>query len=76
VEDSSLLVLAGRQLIRVPLPRIQSGKAPKLSFTGTTLKGEARKRLRLISRYPQGVSPDLETRLLRAYGQTAVQESS
>lgn len=76
VEDSSLLVLSQRQLMRVGLPLIQSGKAPKLSFTGAALKGEARERLRLISRYPQGVSPDLETRLLQAYGQTGVQEPS
>ena len=76
VEQGSLLVLAGRQLNRVALPVIQSGKAPKVSFTGGTLKDELRERLRLISRYPQGVSPDLEARLLEAYGQNLVQEVS
>lgn len=76
VEQGSLLMLAGRQLVRVALPVIQFGKAPKVSFTGGTLKDAVRQRLRLISRYPQGVSPDLEARLLEAYGQTLVQEVS
>lgn len=77
VEDASLLVLQDRQLVRVPLPLIVSGKAPKVSFTGQTLTGkvgESRERLRLISRYPQGVSPELEARLLEAYGQSRVRE--
>lgn len=76
VEESTLLVMAGGELIRVSVPSIQSGKAPKLSFTGTTLKNDVRNRLRLISRYPQGVSPELESRLLQAYGQTAVRDAS
>ena len=76
VADSSLLVQSSGQLIRVRLPLIQSGRAPNLSFTGAELKPKDRERLRLISRYPQGVSPELESRLLQAYGQTAVQEPS
>ena len=76
VEQSSLLVLASGQLLRVPLPLIQSGRAPKVSFSGGTLNEVLRERLRLISRYPQGVSPALEARLLEVYGQTAVQRVS
>ena len=76
VADSSLLVQSGGQLFRVGLPRIVSGTAPKLSFTAAELKDEVRERLRLLSRYPQGVSPELETRLLQAYGQSGVQEPS
>ena len=48
-----------------------------VSFTGRTLMAksdEARERLRLISRYPQGMSPELEARLLEAYGQSRVLE--
>lgn len=77
VEDTSLLVLQERQLLRVPLPLVISGNAPKVSFTGRTLMAksdEARERLRLISRYPQGMSPELEARLLEAYGQSRVLE--
>ena len=77
VQDSSLTILSGGQLIRVRMPLVQTGNAPKLSFTAAELKnGGVRERLRLISRYPQGISPDLETRLLQAYGQTGVQETS
>jgi hypothetical protein len=76
-EDSSLTLLSDGQLVRVELSLIQTGNVPKLSFTGAELrKGGVRERLRLISRYPQGISPDLETRLLQAYGQAAVQEPS
>ena len=77
VQDSSLLVRSDNQLIRVHLPLIQSGKVPKLTFTGAELNGgQVREHLRLLSRYPQGVSPELESRLLEAYGQAAVQEAS
>jgi hypothetical protein len=71
VETSALLLLQGNQLIRVPLAQIRSGSAPKVSFD-RQLRGDTRERLRLISRYPQGVSSDLETQLLRAYGLTEI----
>jgi hypothetical protein len=74
VEDTALLVRQDRQLVRVPLRLILSGKAPKVSFTGQLPAGEPRERLRLISRYPQGVSAELEARLLEAYGQSRVRE--
>ena len=76
VEDSTLLVLRAGRLARVALSQVTSGKAPKVSFAGPTLAGETRERLRLISRYPQGVSADLEARLLEAYGQSGVEEVS
>jgi hypothetical protein len=76
VEDSTLLLQAGGQLHRVRLSRVATGKAPKLTFRGSAIRPEQRERLRLISRYPQGVSPELLSRLLRAYGQTEVQETS
>jgi hypothetical protein len=76
VEPGSLLVLEGRQLVRVAMPLIRSGKAPKVSFAGATLSDQLRERLRLISRYPQGVSPSLEARLLEAYGLTGIREVS
>lgn len=76
VEESALLVVREGRVARVPLSLVASGKAPKVSFTGPTLTGETRERLRLISRYPQGVSADLEARLLEAYGQSGVEEVS
>jgi hypothetical protein len=74
VEEATLLVLQERQLIRVAVTLIESGKAPKVSFKGWT--GATRERLRLISRYPQGVSPEFEARLLRAYGLPSVRQIS
>jgi hypothetical protein len=71
VETSALLLLRDSQLVRVPLSRVRRGSAPKLSFDGS-LRDNTRERLRLISRYPQGVSSELEGRLLRAYGQSEV----
>jgi hypothetical protein len=76
VEEATLLILQERQLIRVAVALIQSGKAPKVSFSGQSLAGATRERLRLVSRYPQGVSPELEARLLQAYGVTSVRQIS
>jgi hypothetical protein len=76
VEQTSVLLLDSGRLVRVGIPLIRSGKGPQVSFTGATLDAVARERLRLISRYPQGVSPDLEARLLKAYGVTEVREVS
>jgi hypothetical protein len=76
IEQASLLLLEGREVVRVALPLVQAGKAPKVSFVGTALDDATRERLRLISRYPQGISGDLEARLLEAYGLTAVREVS
>lgn len=76
VEHTTLLVLQAQQPVRIALPLIRSGKAPKVSFTGRSLTGDVRERLRLISRFPQGVSPELEARLLQAYGARSVREVS
>lgn len=71
VEQTALLILRDSQLVRIELSRVRTGSAPKLSFNGQ-LRGDSRDRLRLISRYPQGVSPELEGQLARAYGQGGV----
>jgi hypothetical protein len=73
IEDSALVVLRDSQLVRIRLVQVHSGSAPKVSFDGR-LRGNSRERLRLISRYPQGLSPELEARLLRAYAQDSVAE--
>ena len=72
VEEAALLLLQERAMTRVALPVIRSGKAPKIYFSGAKLDAATRERLRLVSRYPQGVSPELEARLLQAYGTTSV----
>jgi hypothetical protein len=74
VESSALLLLQASRLTRIPLSQIRSGSAPRVGFDGR-LGGNTRERLRLISRYPQGVSPELEGQLLRAHGQSEVRSS-
>lgn len=70
VEDSTLLLLEERQLVRVDIAAIKSLRGPSISTR--ILSDEMRGRLRLISRYPQGVPPELEAALLQAYGGTQV----
>jgi hypothetical protein len=74
VEERTLLILQGLELTRVTFQRIRSGQAPNGGFRGQVMTSNVRERLRLISRYPQGVSTELEARLLKAYGTTAVRE--
>ena len=71
VEEGALLVRQDSQLIRISLSHVRRGSAPKVSFD-RNLQGGTRDRLRLISRYPQGVAPELEGQLARAYGQSSV----
>jgi len=75
VQDSALLVLRDGPRPRVtivPLRAIRAGFFPKLG----TLRGagrmapKERERLRLVSRFPAGLTPELRARLLSAYGQT------
>ncbi|HKP49539.1 MAG TPA: hypothetical protein VJU17_05945, partial [Gemmatimonadales bacterium] len=74
VESDGFLLLQAGVLTRIPLSRIRSGTAPKVTFDAR-LGGNTRERLRLVSRYPQGVSPELEGQLLRAYGQSDVRSA-
>ncbi len=76
VEEATLLILQEQQLTRVPLVLIESGKAPRITFVGGTMSADTRERLRLVSRYPQGISPELEARLLQAYGASGVRQIS
>lgn len=76
VQDTAFLLLVDQRLTLVPYGATTGGSArQQRSFF---LKGRApdrglRERLRLLSRYPQGVSPELLARLLAAYGQPALQ---
>jgi len=67
-------VLERGQLLRVSVGALRDLRAPKVNYHGSDLPAATRERLRLISRYPQGVSPELERQLLQAYGQEAVVE--
>ena len=71
VEANALLLLRVHELTRISLSQIRRGRAPKIGFDHN-LAGNTRERLRLVSRFPQGVSRELEGQLLQAHGQSAV----
>lgn len=77
VQDSALLVLDDSIIKLVPLRLIRIAELEERGANATiyhgSLKGRNRERLRLLSRYPQGVTPDLMTHLLSAYSQAAVE---
>ena len=76
VEDSALVVLHSDSVARVPLSVIRSGQLVPRGSRATFIRGRLsenmRERFRLLSRYPDGLSPELLQRLLAAYGQTDV----
>jgi hypothetical protein len=76
VTDSALVVR--RYTATPPIALVPYKAIHRSSFhqVGAALEGghppraEAREKLRLVSRFPQGLSPDLMQRLLSGYGQT------
>ncbi len=75
--DSALYVLRdGRRVTLVPFRVIRQGTFERMGdaavvYEGRTPDAEILHRLRLVSRFPAGLTPDLLARLLAAYGQTA-----
>jgi len=76
VRDSGLIMLpAGGRITFVPFSRIAEGR---FAHVPASLHGrqpptpKERDALRVASRFPQGLSPDLEQRLLAAYGQATL----
>ncbi len=79
VRDAALLVLRGdNRLVLVPYTAIQRGEFDqmrRLRIEGRQpLERPHLEQLRLVSRYPQGVSPELLRTLLAAYGQRELEE--
>lgn len=67
LDSAGFLVLEPTRLVRVDLQVLRGGSGYKTSFD-TPISAETRDRLRLMSRYPQGVSPEVERALLETYG--------
>ena len=67
LDSAGFLVLEPTRLVRVDPQELRGGSGYKTSFD-SPLSAETRDRLRLMSRYPQGVSPEVERALLEAYG--------
>lgn len=72
VDDTGLVLLWSKQVgyLRFASASTFKSDAISLSFAESGApSSDARKRLRLMSRFPQGLTPDLEARLLAAYHQ-------
>jgi len=76
VEDTALIVLSERnKVVLVPFRKVKTGDFRDLG----PLLGDGKpsqdtvERLRLVSRFPAGLTPELRGRLLAAYGQTEVE---
>jgi hypothetical protein len=73
VREDALVLLAARQVMLVPLRMIRGARfqdAPIMDGAAN-LGTEDRGYLRLYSRYPNGISPQVMQELLRALGQDA-----
>ena len=75
VRDAELLILADGKLQLLPYTSIESldfhGKKGKLDIGKRRVPSSgSRDYLRLVSRFPQGLTPDLLQKLLNANGQT------
>ena len=79
VQDTALIVRGGDSLYFVPVAAIRQGtflpvNEAEIRRGSFVRKLAGRERLRLVSRYPQGLSVDRLQALLAAYGQQALVE--
>jgi hypothetical protein len=72
LDSAGFLVLEPTRLVRVDPAELRGGSGYKTNFDAP-LSAQTRDRLRLMSRYPQGVSPEVEEALLQAYGWSRVE---
>jgi hypothetical protein len=73
VRDTSLLVLRdGARVTSIPIRQIRSGSFARLGtlIASGRVSGGDREQLRLVSRFPGGLGPEIAAQLLGAYGQT------
>ena len=73
VQDTALLVLAQDTVTLVPYNAVVSGRFSEVGeLTEIPPAPDFATRVRLVSRFPQGLSPELLARLLAAHGQSAL----
>ncbi len=72
VQDSALLVLRDDRVVLVPLAAVQVGSFEQrgVLIENGHSAGPTTQELKLISRFPAGLTPAMKTRLLATYGQT------
>lgn len=73
VQDTAVLVLRDSQVVLVPFRVIEFGsfKGRGVLFQDGNVRQKSLPGLRQVSRFPAGLTPELRTQLLAAYGQTA-----
>lgn len=75
VRDSGLVVLSNSQVTFVPYRSIYDGSFNQLGVSiphGQFQNAEKRNRVRLASRFPQGITPETERQLLAVHHQTSI----
>lgn len=73
VQDTALVVLVQDTVTLVPFRVLQAGRFSQVGeLTETPPTTDFARNLRLVSRFPQGLTPELLPRLLAAYGQSAL----
>lgn len=75
VENAALVILNGNEVTRVAYTAIRSGTFAQTGITiqeRKPLSVTEREQLRLLSRFPQGLTPPLLASLLAAYRQTNI----
>lgn len=75
LQDSALIVLSRSQIVRVPIGSIRQGVFQErgILIENGRISERARTQMRLLSRFPAGLTPELRARLFAAYGQTDFQ---
>jgi hypothetical protein len=71
VETDALVVRSEERLLRVPVELIRSAEAQPMSGR-TEITRTFLDRAKLHSRFPGGITPDIERALLEAYGQAEI----
>ena len=74
VTEDALVVLEGKRMVTVPFAEIRDARSPELGRE-YRISGQKRPdpdsmaRLRRVSHFPQGITPEIEARLLTVYQQ-------
>lgn len=74
VTDSALVVLEGRRMVTVPFVEIRDARSSELGreyrFSGQKRpNAESMARLRRVSHFPKGITPEIQARLVTLYEQ-------
>ena len=75
VRDSGLVVLNNAQVTFVPYRAIEDGSFNQLGvsiWNGQFESAEKRNRVRMASRFPQGITPETERQLLAVHHQSSI----